>query len=454
MKEKIIQDPDNDIVKNVLIVSYSFPPRGGPASTRALKFVKYLPRFGWTPVVLTADKGPLRQLYQDPSLMEQVPTQIKVYRAKTLVPKSSVPTKNKTSSKNCKDKKNTVLSILLRKLYVTVISPFVIPDPYLPWSFFATLMGRKIVDRHDIPIVLTTLSPYSTTLTGYLLKKMKGVKWIIDYRDGWTTSPWYEHKGLRLRIERWLEGRMLRNADFIICVTEPLYEGIKESFTWIGDGKFEIIENGCDPEEYGGVEPIPHDTFTIVHTGSLSLKERNPLFFFKALKELCAEHQLYDKIKVYLIGNRFNEYGVPDESLEKEVAELGLSNVIEFIDPIPHEDALSYQLSADVLMLLYTSTKNVKEVMSSKIFEYIFAQKPILGLISESAASELIENEGIGFVVDPHDVEAIKAAILELYRKYHSDEPFIFSKNLFEKYNRISQTKRLAQRLEDIVKRE
>ena len=104
-------------------------------------------------------------------------------------------------------------------------------------------------------------------------------------------------------------------------------------------------------------------------------------------------------------------------------------------------------------MLLYTSPKNVKEVMSSKIFEYIFAQKPILGVISESAVSELIEEEGIGLVVDPYDVKGIKEAILELYRKYHRGEPFIVSKKLFEKYNRISQTKRLAQRLEDIVER-
>ncbi len=424
--------------RNIFFFAFMFPPWQGPASIRISKFVKYLTRLGWNCVVITSDTGPIREVYYDEQLVNEIPPSVKVIKIR-----SFLPHRNNTSTRG-----NNKSFFNMQKYFKEIVYHLIFPDHYILWSFFALLAARKLVKKDDI--VITTLSPYSTALVGLFLKMMYDIKWVIDYRDGWTTDPFYKFTKIKKLFESILELCCLKLTDAVTCVSEPLKNDINRTFN-ICD-KILVIENGLDFEDYkfeASDNLFENDMFNLVYTGMISVRNRDISQLIYALDILINQNNIKN-IKTYFIGPIYDTYGDIDSIYNKLVNKLDLEKYIFFIPPVSRHKSLAYQQQASCLLLIYTSKSDLDSVMSSKIFEYIYTKKPILGLINRSAARELIETHQLGVCADPLNQYEIAESILKIYNNPSNYPNKAYFDKLSTKYDRKNLTLKLSNLLEKL----
>jgi glycosyltransferase involved in cell wall biosynthesis len=424
--------------RTVFFVSNLFPPLQSPASIRMSKFVKYLTRLGWRCVVITSDVGPIRDIFYDEQLINEVPSGVKIIKTRSFIPNKS------TTVKRAYDKSHLKLLTIAKEIMYT----FIFPDPYLLWSLSATIAAGKLVKNDDV--VITTLSPYSTAFVGLFLKMMFKIKWVMDYRDGWTTDPFYRFVKIRKMLESFLESCCLKLADAVTCVSGPLRNDLKNKFKM--DDKIYVIENGLDTEDYV-FENMPNlldvHLFNFVYTGSISEKRRNIESLILAVDIIINKYHVRD-IRLYFIGPQYDAVGGNSSKYEQMVTEFGLEKYIIFIPPVSRRYSLMYQQQANCLMLIYTSKNNLESVMSTKVFEYIYAKKAILGLINKSAVRELIEEYHLGICADPANKFDIADAMLNIYKDSSIYPDKTYFSELTLKYDRKNLALKLSKLLERI----
>ncbi len=423
---------------NLFFFTFMFPPVQSPASIRMSKFVKYLSRLGWNCVVITSDTGPIRDVYRDEQLLNEIPPSVKVIRVRSFLPHGRT-----TSSR-----KNNGGSSKIKRFFKAVVYDLIFPDHYLLWSIFSLFAARKLVKKDDI--VITTLSPYSTALVGLFLKMMYGVKWVMDYRDGWTTDPFYKFTKIKKIFESLLELCCLKLANAVTCVSAPLKYDIARAFNICN--KITVIENGLDFEDYSvefDTNLLEKNVFNLVYTGMISTRSRDISQLIYALNILIKKNNIKN-IKISFIGAMYDAHGGVDSTYQKLVTKLNLEKYVNFIPPVSRSKSLAYQQQASCLLLIYTSKSNLASVMSSKIFEYIYAKKPILGLINKSAARELIENNRLGVCADPLNQNEIAESILKLYNNPSNYPDNSYFDKISTKYDRKNLSLKLSTLLENL----
>jgi len=407
-----------------------YPPIQSPASVRVSKFIKYLTRFGWNCIVVTADRGPLRGTKEDNSLDSDVPQTVDVLRPHSFLPRISPEIILGTSRENL-----GVSGFIKETLYNLIF-----PDQYILWALSSLKTITKTAKRGDI--IITTISPYSSVLTGLGLKLLKGTKWVIDYRDGWTTDPNYKFTPPKRFLEKILEFFCVRFADKITCVSEPIKTDLEKNFGV--KGKIAIVENGFDTDDNIAPISLSDNTFNIIYTGMISSRTRDITQLIYAMDDIVNK-QHYTNIRLYIIGNMYNQLGAKDFRYKTLRDKLNLKDNIQFFEAVPRNDALAYQRGANALLLIYTSKKDTSSIMSSKVFEYIQAKKPIIGLIGKSEVRDLILENDLGVCADPTNKDEIVKAILKIYKqpnKYYNNT------ELMEKYNRKNLADKLSYILE------
>jgi hypothetical protein len=278
-------------MKKVLIITYYWPPAGGPGVQRWLKFVKYLPDFGVEPVVY----APLNPHYplQDASLEQEVPNGMEVIKHKILEPYSV--------SKLLSQKQTTTISSgiiaeeekqsLLQKMMLFIRGNLFIPDARVLWVKPSVKFLKDYLQKNKIDTIITTGPPHSLHLIGLELQKQLQVKWIADFRDPWTNIGY--HKKLKLtgraaKKHEKLELEVLKTADQIVTTSFTTAEEFRQKTT----RPVTVITNGYDNTTKNSVEPDA--SFTIAHIGSL-LSGRNPLNLWKVLGELVVENENFKK---------------------------------------------------------------------------------------------------------------------------------------------------------------
>jgi len=423
---------------DIFFFTFMFPPWQSPASVRMVKFVKYLIRLGWNCVVVTSDTGPMRGVFYDEQLLKEIPSTVRVIRVRSFLPHGSTSTARKR-----REKPST-----LKRLIKSVAYDLIFPDHYILWSFFALFTARRLVKKGDI--VFTTLSPYSTAITGLFLKMMCGARWVIDYRDGWTTDPFYKFTKVKKAFESLLESCCVKLADAVTCVSDPLKNDLERAFSV--RNKVIVIENGLDFEDYKvefGSNLLNGKTFNYVYTGMLSTRTRDITHLLHAV-DILVNRKGIKNVKIYFIGAVFDAQGGVDTTYQRLVTQFGLENNVTFIPPVSRRESLAYQQQADCLILIYTSKGDVGSVMSSKIFEYIYAQKPIIGLIKKSAARDLIEGKNLGVCADPFDPDEIAESLLKIYNNPHQYPDDAYFEEITIKYDRKNLSLQLSNLLEKI----
>jgi glycosyltransferase involved in cell wall biosynthesis len=446
MTDSLIQNSNK--IRKVLMLAYMFPPfQSVGYSIRVVKFIKYLPALGWLPVILTIDDQieyeTMRRVGSD-SLLSEIQTHVKIYRTTAGEPTLKFLEKEKEFGK-----RNWLTAVLV-KLFGGVRRwtrrNFFLPDWYIAWLPFALRQGRQIVMKEGIDVIFATCPPHSVALVGAVLKRLTGKPLILDFRDDWIGMPWYYSKPKIIRmVEGRLENWVVKTADKIILVTEWSQKMFHERYPSQWKDKFVMIPNGCDLVEFAMLKSInetPHNPkFTIIHVGTLNASKRytrSPANFFHAIKQLLQKHpDLTNKLILLFAGD------FPEE-FRQLVEELGLSSVIMELGYLPHDQVLRLIKSADLLLTI--ATERFSSAIPGKIYEYwAVSGPPILLLSYPGAATELVDRYGLGFTVDPSNINGIELAIWTTYQKYQTTSPLRISTTGIESFDRQILTCQLAQ---------
>lgn len=407
----------------ILIINYDFPPALSGVR-RIVKFARYLPEFGFEPVVLAA--SPSRRSALDLEALAEVNEQgYEVVRTMSLDPHyllgQLLPRRKSGRSGSLlagpagagrpdflPPPPRRVGSSGIGKSLGSFFRRALIPDDRIGWLPFANAAAERIVRSAPTPFVLTSSYPNTSHLVGLHLKKHFRIRWIADFRDGWTQNPYFSRTltPLHDRLNRRLEREVARQADAILAVSDPIAAHLGS----LSDPeKVFVLPNGFDPADYAGIEPLEFEKFTIAYTGTLFL-QRTPTAFFQALRALFDEYpRLADHFQV-IFRTKFQ----PEHELL--IRELRLEGVIRNWGLGTHRDALQLQVSAHALLVLEGEGPHSEIMLTQKVFEYLAAVKPILAVAPTTGAlARLVRRTGTGIVVPPDDVYRIKERLLDLF---------------------------------------
>lgn len=416
-------------MKKVLIITYYWPPSGGAGVQRWLKFSKYLPKFGWQPIVLTVDEEYASYPVSDDSHNKDVGETI-VYKTKSkeilqtyarLFGKDKLPQGGGANSNN-----NSFKS----KVERFVRGNFFLPDPRRGWNKYAYAKAVDIIKKYNIDTVVTTSPPHSTQLIGLKLKQKLGVQWIADFRDPWTSIFHYNEMyptPLAKYFDKKQEKRVLLNADKIITVGDSL----KEELQKISRRKegFEVIHNGFDSDDFVEVDrAVSNENLHMVYTGTMA-DSYGPEIFFDSLNELKKN-----------IEFQVDFYGSISSNIQMYAKDLNLSSNVNFNQTISHSESISKIQKADILLLIIPNSKTEKSILTGKLFEYLAAKKPILCIgPKDGDAAKIIEETNSGETFDREDLDEISKWILKISLNNSN-----FSFNNIEKYSRENLTEKLV----------
>ena len=213
-------------MKKVLLITYYWPPAGGPGVQRVLKFAKYLPQFDWQPIVLTVENGDYPAL--DPSMEEEVTEDIKVFKIPIWEPHSLYKKIMRQDPQQAipvavlSQKKNKSLK---SKFLYWIRANIFIPDARIGWYFNVIKEAKKIVREESVDMLYVSSPPHSLQLFGLQLKKKLGIPLISDFRDPWMDIHFY-HELKRMRIttaiDTRLEKKVLNQSDLVFTVSPAL----------------------------------------------------------------------------------------------------------------------------------------------------------------------------------------------------------------------------------------
>ena len=426
-------------MKRALIVTYYWPPAGGPGVQRWLKFVKYFKEFGVEPIVYIPE-NPNYPLV-DENFSAEIPSNVEIIKHPIKEPyrfaKFFSKKKTKQMSSGIIPKKD---STAIEKLMLYVRGNFFIPDARVGWVKPSVKYLSDYLENNDVDVVITTGPPHSLHLIGMQLKKELNVKWIADFRDPWTTIHY--HKSLRLnktseKKHKALEAAVLNTAD-VVTVTSPT---TKKEFQEITNKPIEVITNGFDiTEEVNYNRDLK---FSISHIGSL-LSERNPKNLWYILAEICKKNTSFKKdLELKFAG------AVSDE-VKESLSEFNLDENSKFLGYVSHSEALKLQNESQVLLLVEINSAETRAIIPGKLFEYLAAKRPIIALgPNKSDIEAIVDETKSGRFFDYSEDKELKNEILRLYEQYKTGDLQIASEGV-DRFSRRQLTKQMSALIKDV----
>lgn len=420
----------------VLIVTYYWPPAGGPGVQRWLYFASYLREFGIQPLIYTPENP--HYPIQDPGLETQVPPEITVYRKKIWEPYRLAGFLSRKGTRRISsgilDRRNPSF---LERLMRWIRGNFFVPDARIFWVRPSVKFLKPLISEKGISTVITTGPPHSMHLIGLRLKESTGVRWVADFRDPWTSIGYHEalYPGRRAQWKhRKLEAKVLRGADALVTTSGHT----RTEFQRTTDRPVHVITNG-----YSGArnrKGQPTGKFRLAHIGSL-LSGRNPKALWEALQNLVLQNEGFgNDLEIELTGL------VSGEVLQS-IRQNGLEPYLKQFQYVPHASALEKQRHAQVLLLLEIDAEQTRGIIPGKLFEYMAASRPVLAIGPEGwEAGELLERCGCGACFGYGDREAIESKIMEWYRAYREGMLVVQGEGVAQ-FHRRALTERLVKEI-------
>jgi len=382
------------------MICYDFMPLINPGSTRYSQFAKYLPDFGWEPIILTI-KNPSRFSHLDPTM--QIPKSLKIYRS------FEIPT------------------IYLFKILTKYIRTPIFTFPMAGWLPHTYHIAKKLITQEKIDLIFTGCQPFSTAILGFYLKRSTKKPLVNDFRDPLHPAN---------LVERKLFNFAVRNSDLNLVVTKSMRNYFKE-------GNFAFVPNGyIDLSESPAVPSTSNDTFNILYAGSL-FPSWAPIIknLLIAVKRLVKTH---NNVALTFIGYRHDKILMP---LLNQVG-LSLDDVqLNLPGYIPYKQCLRLIKQASVALIMRPPILNF--ALGSKIFDYLHSSAPVLGILDpKNETAQFIRKANVGFVV-PNKPQAILKALNQIIK----NSQFQRNWNFIKKYHRRELTKRLANFLNIVLER-
>ena len=408
-------------MKRLLIITYYWPPTGGSGVQRWVKFSKYLPEYGWQPVVYTPENP--EQLARDESLLADIPACAEIIKTRILEPYSIY--RRLTGGKGEVNPVNAQKKNWRQRLSLWVRGNCFVPDPRIGWVLPSVRFLKKYLAEHPVDAVVTTGPPHSVHLIGRGLKRAIGLHWIADFRDPWTEMFYYKHLGLGPAADRRhhrLEQSVLDEADTVISVSPP----VAADFRAKTKTPVVLITNGFDEEDFAvpgvtgeartpsgvaaerqqdvkDIEAPVCTSFKLVHTG-LFAADGNPLNLWDALARRCeADPAFRARLEIRLAGK-------VDTAVTEAIRARGLGPNLVDLGYLPHDETVREQRAADILLLPLRREPEYAKVLPGKIFEYLAARRPVLGIGQpDSAAAAVLRDAGAGDMFDWEEQDALLA---------------------------------------------
>lgn len=424
--------------KKILIISYYWPPAGGPGVQRWLKFVKYLPDFGWKPTVFIPE-NPSYPIVDD-TLEKNVSKDLKIIKTKIWEPYQIAEFFGKDNKKFKAGQFDVGKNQSLKsRLSIWVRGNFFIPDARVFWVNPSVNYLKKYLKENHFDALVTTGPPHSVHLIGLNLKKeFPNLKWIADFRDPWTEISYYQHLKLTKFADqkhRNLEQKVFENADITLATSYTDAENFKKK-----GANAACITNGfdVDNQELGTENSEPSTQFTLSYIGVLE-QLRNPEVLWRVLNDLIKENEDFRKnFQLKFVGR------IDDRILDK-ITSSELNNSVKNLGYLPHSEANLEMQNSDLLLITNFPEDKSKGIIPGKIFEYLATKNQIISFgPKDSDVKRILEETHAGKHFSYDDYESLKAFILEKFNDWKTGSLSSNTENI-EQFSRRNLTKKLAE---------
>jgi glycosyltransferase involved in cell wall biosynthesis len=426
-------------MRRVLLISFDFPPRGATGVLRITKFARYLPDFGWQPVVFTAAGD---SVVRDEALLGELPSDLEVIRVAdpltrlrrgggTQQPFSQV-------SAAARPRKPAAWRHGARRLLV--------PDPQITWLPRAVQAASARLRRGDVAAVLSTSPPHSMQLAGLWLKRrFPQVPWVMDMRDLWSdggaiTDP------LVYKLNRACERACLQAADRVVVVTHVMRKHMQREFA-VPDERIVTITNGFDRNDIVPAEPARNAALRIVYVGTITTT-RTPSAhgLLAAMQRLAAGSVGAETVVLHA-------YGLFDPAVHAWAEPLAARGMVQLHPFVPHAEAIAATAAADALLVVVSDDLEGRIAMPNKLYEYVAVGKPLLALTPPGEVTRLIRELDAGIAVAPTDVDGIEAALCQLIAQHRAGTlpGFALNDARVQRFERRTLTQQLATLLDEVV---
>lgn len=424
--------------KKVLIITYYWPPAGGPGVQRWLKFTKYLPEFNIEPIVFIPE-NPSYPIV-DESLKSEVSADLNLIRTNIWEPYQIAELLNpKSKAYKAGHFEKSENQSLLTKLSVFIRGNFFIPDARVFWVKPSVRYLNNYLRQNKIDTLITTGPPHSLHLIGLKLKEnFPEIKWLADFRDPWTQISY--HSELKLtkssqKKHKKLEEKVMKSADLIIATSFTDAENYKK----IGANRVEVVTNGFETSDFDLTKKNQNSSkFKLTYSGGLEVA-RNPLVLWKIIDELQEEHSSFKE------DLELEFYGNLSEDVKNSLKENHLEQFLNEHGYVSHKQSIEGILNSNLLLITNFPDEKSKGIIPGKLFEYMATENRILAIgPDEGDVKKLLEETETGEYFTYDEFNEIKSYILEVYEQWKTGAQRHPNLN-YHKYSRKALTERLAQ---------
>ncbi len=441
-------------MRRVLMILYYFPPSGGPGVQRGLKFVRYLPEFGWEPIVLTVGEN-ADFMVRDETLCREIPPGLRVVRTRCpefyglyrTVTQQSGASLDVTSQSHGEQRP-------VRRMLRWLRGAIFVPDGRMAWTPFAVSAGVRLLRESRCQVIFSSGPPFTCHAIGRALHRRSRLPWVADYRDPWTTATFYPARpAFARKLDLRLEAACIRAAACNIAVGDGMVAELRRRYPDLPPERFRVIPNGYDPADFAHIPYQAPDTFRITHAGSL-FRGRAPELFLQAIEELMGDEPGFAASVRLCFAGRI------DGEVERRLTGSPLGPICELPGYLPHRQSIELLRRSRLLLLAVGTDAQSQSMVTGKLFEYLAAEVPILALAPQAGdAARLLARSGAGWVFAPDDGVGIREHLRGLWRAYRAAQavgtdcahPLQFGLTRNEEeiasYSRRELTRRLADSL-------
>lgn len=426
----------------ILLVTYYWPPAGGPGTQRWLKFVKYLSKENYDIHVVTIDPQKASYPLKDNSLMQDIPSGIKIHYTSSFEPLHFYKKLNKKKEIPYGGFAGSTKKGFIEKIFRFIRGNFFIPDVRITWNKYAYKKANELIKKENINRLIITSPPHSSQLIGLKLKrKHPSIKWIADLRDPWTDIFYYNefyHTRPAKAIDKKYERKVLELCDKCIVVSDSIKEIFAAKSKKINRDNILILPNGYDAEDFKQLQAVDKKKFIITYTGTMS-EVYNINIFLNSLSNLVKQSNT--TIEIRIIGKI--SLGVLDK-----IKKSDMGRYFKFIEYIEHEKIPFYLTSSAALLLVIPDVENNEGILTGKLFEYIGAQRAIICLGPKNGdAAKIIANCNTGRVFDKKDEGQLTQYLIELIDLWKQNKISPYGNSMNLNYSRKKLTEHLIKML-------
>lgn len=349
-------------MKKVLIISYFYPPCNLTAAQRIGSWSKYLPEFGFYPIVVTRN-------WTGEELTDA--QRLTTTNENKLVKTNSSEIHYLQYTSSLRDvffiygQKKTLFRYLSKVLTFIYSLLQCFSVRFIPYRNLYQQARLILANDKTIKTLIISGNPFEQFFFGFLLQKeFPDLKWIADYRDDWTTSE--IDKFPFKKIHAFFEKKWVRSSNAILSIS-PYYTQKISSF--VGVKGFTLL-NGFDNIESLDNPNTDTNSFILTYNGTLYATQPIEVFL-EGFKKFITQNP---QVNIHL-----NFPGLLiDKTQANRVSKAlqGYEQNYIITERVSRQEVLTLQEKSDLLVMV--AHKNIKGVPSSKIFEYIGLRKPFI----------------------------------------------------------------------------